>query len=567
MPGGVDKTNSYIIFTWPQGEDFDVIETLTTQVDTLKEAESGSWNPRGKFLVVVPDDGDVPPRELGLQIYAELWKEHFIIDGTILIYVRDKYMKTNGTSYTDELILDNLYMYTGFPYESGNCGNVTDVILIDQWNLHKGTFMYNANLFPPKTPEDFGGCKIRTSVIGVPPFVILTGNSTDSDGNIVYYLNGLAVQNLLLAADKMNAKVVFLEPSVSLSFTDGARELGNLAARRSDIAIGMLPLLPLFLNPWFEPATPYEYVDVKWFVPCPKSVPRMEKIMKTYKLSVWLTMTIVFVLTTIVWWWLANWRDGSLKDSRTFETLSYCFYNAWAVSIGVSVSNTPNTWKFRYFFLLYVCYCFAMSTVFQAFFISYLVEPGYGKKLETFDELLHSKVAYGYNGAIEAGMASTSYTEHLQFPESKRQDCNDMTECIKRIANDAQLCTISDPKVSQYLATEIGIQDASKYLCSLEENLFTVGLISLLSNGNPFLNRLSVLTRRSLEGGLLDQYWAELIWLLKLRGKDRVLDDNDMYFVFSLSHLSPAFCILAFGYVLSSAVFLVEIFVKCIPNL
>jgi len=37
-----------------------------------------------------------------------------------------------------------------------------------------------------------------------------------------------------------------------------------------------------------------------------------------------------------------------------------------------------------------------------------------------------------------------------------------------------------------------------------------------------------------------------------------------MYFVFSLSHLSPAFCVLGFGYLLSLAVFLAEVFVKWI---
>ena len=51
--------------------------------------------------------------------------------------------------------------------------------------------------------------------------------------------------------------------------------------------------------------------------------------------------------------------------------------------MGVSATNTPNTWKNRLIFLLYVYYSFAMSTVFQAFSISYLLEPGYGKKYET----------------------------------------------------------------------------------------------------------------------------------------------------------------------------------------
>jgi hypothetical protein len=209
-----------------------------------------------------------------------------------------------------------------------------------------------------------------------------------------------------------------------------------------------------------------------------------------------------------------------------------------------------------------------MSTVFQAFFTSYLVEPGYGKKFETFDELLNSSVTYGYHDALEVGLASTTYKEHKRFPSSRRQEGNDILECMKRIANHSQLCTLSSPQVSQYLASEMGIRDSNQYLCSLEENLLTVGLTSLLRNGSPFLNRLNVLTRRSMEGGLLDRYWAQLIWITNLRSKVRFLDgENDLYFVFSLSHLSPAFIVLAFGWLLSSVVFLAEVFVKWIPKL
>jgi hypothetical protein len=208
-----------------------------------------------------------------------------------------------------------------------------------------------------------------------------------------------------------------------------------------------------------------------------------------------------------------------------------------------------------------------MSTVFQAFFISFLVEPGYGKKFETFDDLLYSRVAYGYNEAMETAMSSTYYEEYLRFPYWRRQDCNDMIECLIRIANNDQLCTISAPRVSQYTASEMGIPDFSKSLCALEENLFTTGFIFVLNNGSPFLNRLNVLTRRSLEGGLLDRYWAQLMWATSLKSQIRVSDgEEDLYFVFSLAHLSPVFCVLVFGYVLSSAAFLVEIFGKWIAK-
>jgi len=208
-----------------------------------------------------------------------------------------------------------------------------------------------------------------------------------------------------------------------------------------------------------------------------------------------------------------------------------------------------------------------MSTVFQAFFTSYLVEPGYGKKFETFDDLLYSNLTYGYNDAMERGIASTSYEEYWRFPTSRCQDCNDIVECTRRIANNDQLCTISAPRISQYFASEMGIADSSKFLCTLKENLFTIGFIFVLNNGSPFLNRLNVLTRRSMEGGHLDRYWAQLLWVTSLRSKMR-FDDGEkyMYFVFSLSNLSPAFCVLGFGYVLSFAVFLAEVFVKWIAK-
>jgi hypothetical protein len=208
-----------------------------------------------------------------------------------------------------------------------------------------------------------------------------------------------------------------------------------------------------------------------------------------------------------------------------------------------------------------------MSTVFQAFFTSYLVEPGYGKKFETFDDLLNSGVFYGYNSALEWILTSTSYEDHRSFHTSRRQDCKDVLECTKRIANNSQMCTIGAPRISQYLASEMGIPDASKFFCTLEENVVSSGVISLLHNGSPYLNRLNVLTRRSMEGGLLDRYLAQLIWMTSLRSKMTVGGgEEDLYFVFSLSHLSPAFRVLGFGYVLSSAAFLAEVLVKRIAK-
>ena len=117
-------------------------------METLKEAEGASRNLRGKFLVVVANSDSVSARELGLQIYAELWKEHFIIDNTILITTREIYIPINGKNYTDNSRKDAFEVYIGFPYERGRCGDVKDVTLLDQWRLRNETFYPQRQLIP-----------------------------------------------------------------------------------------------------------------------------------------------------------------------------------------------------------------------------------------------------------------------------------------------------------------------------------------------------------------------------------------------------------------------------------
>jgi hypothetical protein len=556
---GAEIPQSYIFFVWSEDEDSDVMESIKTQVDGLKESEGAAWNPQGMFLVVVTESArSVPPRELASQIYADLWEQHYITDDTILI--------PSGCTGSGE---DTLELYTGFPYERGNCGRVTQASLITQWNnSNNGQFPTDVNIFPPKIPDNFGGCEIRVASVILPPFVFLEHNTTHSDDFEAYDLHGLAVHYLLLLADKINTTAVFLSPSYGFTEESTLVEGGALAAGISDILIGALLLLPVFLSSTFLPTVPYSYVTMKIYVPCPKPVTAAERILTTYKASVWLAMAILFVVVNVVWWCVANWQHRTVKESAAFRTLSQCFYTAWAVTVGVSAPKMPKTCNLRYIFLLYVCYCFVMSTVFQAFFVSYLVEPGYGKKLETVDEVLHADIFYGYNEFYEIVMDTTGYKEHRKFPPSRRLDCSDMMKCLQRIVTDADLCTLSAPPFIQYLSSQMGIHDGTKYLCTLEEYMVTTGFISIFRNGSPHLKRFNALTTLVLEAGLLERYWTKLLWDVQLRSNNWVDEsDGNMYFAFSLSHISSAISVLVFGYVFSTAVFLSEIFFKKIREL
>jgi len=58
--------------------------------------------------------------------------------------------------------------------------------------------------------------------------------------------------------------------------------------------------------------------------------------------------------------------------------------------------------------------------VFQAFFVSYLVEPEYGNKIETLDELLNSDIVYGYNPGLDIVLQSAPNQELSEFNERKK---------------------------------------------------------------------------------------------------------------------------------------------------
>jgi hypothetical protein len=63
--------------------------------------------------------------------------------------------------------------------------------------------------------------------------------------------------------------------------------------------------------------------------------------------------------------------------------------------MGVSVSAMPKTYRVRAHFMLFVWYSFAMSTIFQSFFISFLVSLGYDSRISTLNNFNHSGLKYG----------------------------------------------------------------------------------------------------------------------------------------------------------------------------
>jgi hypothetical protein len=79
----------------------------------------------------------------------------------------------------------------------GGCGEVQDVILLDEWVFeNNGRFLQNAHLYPEKVPQNFMGFNIKMGILGVDNYVIMTEIYTQKDGSTPYNLTGLSVDIL-----------------------------------------------------------------------------------------------------------------------------------------------------------------------------------------------------------------------------------------------------------------------------------------------------------------------------------------------------------------------------------
>jgi hypothetical protein len=136
----------------------------------------------------------------------------------------------------------------------------------------------------------------------------------------------------------MNLTTVFLAPSLNMKMGSFGKEITELDEGLSDVLPGILDLVPPLVTSSFEATIPYTHQYVKMLAPCRKPIPGTEKILTTFSLSVWLTMALLLLLTTAVFWCAGNVPYRYVcNETHTYQSQSHCFHNVWAVFMGVSV--------------------------------------------------------------------------------------------------------------------------------------------------------------------------------------------------------------------------------------
>ncbi|KAJ9594238.1 hypothetical protein L9F63_014398 [Diploptera punctata] len=336
----------------------------------------------------------------------------------------------------------------------------------------------------------------------------------------------------------------FNEPIVDLTVENVIEMTNLMISGGMDIYGGVVPITHPF-DLYADVSIPIFIDTVRFIVPCPKPIAKTKKIIAIFSLSTCTSIGFVFIIVGILFWTLSNYPTRR-KEFTGFNIIEQSLSAAWAVLLGISVPQMPLSLRTRTLFIIYVWYCFAISTVFQAYFTTYLVEPGYEPRLET---LLDAKRTGLKLGTFEVMDIIRDYVDIKDLDVFEMKEYPDFSASVRSAMFDRQTFTVSVKYYTSYLASLAGFQDRSKVECYLNEPIITLPFGVALTSGHPLIDIFNVHIRRCLEGGLLEGYWSKIDHELNLKVKQTYVSSE--YVVFSLTHLYPVFIILFVGYILS----------------
>lgn len=318
-----DKYDSYILWT---------NDTLSSQLQQLK-AYVNSWNPRGKFLVVLERTRDVPI------VLAEM-RQWQILNVAAMVPASSE--------------RDTFDLYSWFPYEppSGECGKLREAVLVNKCAAKCGCLLRNASLFPPKIPNDFAGCPITVSTLPSEPHVMISIDKEErrADSDIAY-TEGLDIRIFSFMKQRLNASARFLQPpegdwSVIYSNNTWGGIAGDVVYGRADV--GMCGTTYVFtMTQDLELSVPYETLDAVFVVPRARQHPRWNSITRVFHLQMWLLLIIVMIVAAVIMLCLAKYGAKYNEEQPEYRSMSGCLSSAWAAMLGVSVPRQPCTAPMR----------------------------------------------------------------------------------------------------------------------------------------------------------------------------------------------------------------------------
>ena len=210
---------------------------------------------------------------------------------------------------------------------------------------------------------------------------------------------------------------------------------------------------------------------------------------------------------------------------------------------------------------MWVIYSLAVSTVFQTFVSSFLVDPGLEKQISTVDDILHSGFRIGMVPTFTLFLHNLPKTQKLDML-NHTEICPNVTDCAKKVAEEGNFVTILASVTAEYLNTYQTLDETGAGLLYMLKDirLWMSFQVFLLPKGSGLLEPFNKLMTAAQESGLVAYFWKDILRTSALKSKSiRIHTPLDDYTVFTLTYLQSAFFLLIVGHVCAFCLLVAEL--------
>ncbi|KAJ9575030.1 hypothetical protein L9F63_007815 [Diploptera punctata] len=256
----------------------------------------------------------------------------------------------------------NIYSFNPYKLPTGKCGFHYKSVVIKNCRYEDGeVVMRNENVLPEQTPN-MEGCSAVLRGITQEPLMILQEEKA-IDGN-------------LLISNKSPTFTIFkyiLEKFKISEFSTEQYDVGDFEG----LVIQFYPNIYDWNDEYFNR---YYSMIYYWFLPKSEAYSRWSSMLRIFTIPTWICMIIFLAFSAVV----SRYVSGQSGD------IFLWIMKLLSLHLGLGIRITKSL-HFKCFFTFWLMYCIAISTIFQSFFTSYLVDPGHQHQVDSLEELVEQE--------------------------------------------------------------------------------------------------------------------------------------------------------------------------------
>jgi len=388
MYSEINKHCAYIILiSGPCEEWTEYISHFQQQLYKLSAGNNTwhSWNPRAKFIVsVMSNCKQKENRKISRAIHIELWLNEVMKATFLFLILNEQGCNDLHGSVTDSVYGTYLEMHTFDPYENAQKCNVNeDTLAVKLYTVQKFCDIKGSCIFQKYHNKNFHKCQIRVHALTAPPFLNppkLVSNNESRYQELCE--SGWEIELLGVVGYALN-----------MSLDIEIRNQRDNFKSSPDIYVGGLCALPSMKFNIMKVTHNYFTNTISWYTPCAVQNQRWSRFFKIFSVDMWVCFVLLIAWAVITVCFISNYKHTlHLQESTSYNNIFSATANVIAVVLSVSVNTQPRSAPLRLFFFFWVCYSVAIRTVFQAYFTTYLIEPGYEEPIRTVEEMLTKKM-------------------------------------------------------------------------------------------------------------------------------------------------------------------------------